>query len=143
MANDKVRLSQVVGVYGPGAMLDLPDRTVLVMGLDKWEMSGIGTFQTIEEPRLARLLQQRLSDEEDSRLSGDRMPEFRTPPIDPSDPTKIPQGIQATVFPRWFACDAVAGDPPNRRRMVRFGDLDPPKRLDYRGEGSKKQKASP
>lgn len=143
MANDKVRLSQVVGVYGPGAMLDLPDRSVLVMGLDKWEMSGVGTFQTIEEPRLARLLHQRLSDDEDGRLSGDRPPEFRTPPIDPGDPAKIPRGIQATVFPRWFACDAVTGDRQNRRRMVRFGDLDPPKRLEHRGEDNKKRKASP
>jgi hypothetical protein len=38
MADDKVRLSQVVGVFGPGAMLDLPERSVLVQGLDHWEM---------------------------------------------------------------------------------------------------------
>ena len=45
MADDKVRLSQVVGVFGPGAMLDLPERSVLVQGLDHWEMFGTGTFQ--------------------------------------------------------------------------------------------------
>ena len=54
MADDKVRMSQVIGVFGPGAMLDLPERSVLVQGLDHWEMFGTGTFKVIEEPRLAR-----------------------------------------------------------------------------------------
>ena len=44
MPNDTVRLSQLVGVFGPGAMLDLPDRSVLVQGLDHWEMGGKRTF---------------------------------------------------------------------------------------------------
>src|ERR1700686_3539089 len=93
MANDKVRLSQVVGVFGPGAMLDLPERSVLVQGLDHWEMFGTGPFHVIEEPRLARLLHQRLSD--DGRLVADRPPELRTPPIDSGDPTRISPGIKA------------------------------------------------
>ena len=67
MADDKVRLSQVVGVFGPGAMLDLPERSVLVQGLDHWEMFGTGTFKVIEEPRLARLLHQRLKDDGQAR----------------------------------------------------------------------------
>jgi hypothetical protein len=97
MADDKVRLSQVVGVFGPGAMLDLPERSVLVQGLDHWEMFGTGTFKVIEEPRLARLLHQRLSD--DGRLVADRPPELRTPPIDAGDPKRKSPGIKATVFP--------------------------------------------
>src|SRR5260370_36755881 len=110
MAEDKVRLSQVIGVFGPGAMLDLPERSVLVQGLDHWEMFGTGTFHVIEEPRLARLLHQRLKD--DGRLVADRPPELRTPPID------------AAVFPRWFACDAIGGDPPNRCRAARLQGLE-------------------
>ena len=141
MAQDKVRLSQVIGVFGPGAMLDLPERSVLVQGLDHWEMFGTGTFHTIEEPRLARLLHQRLKD--DGRLVADRPPELRTPPIDTGDPTRISPGIKATVFPRWFACDAIAGDLPNRRRLARFQDLEPPKRLEHKGDDGKRRKASP
>ena len=38
MANDVLRLSQIFGMFGPGAMLDLPDRSVLVSGLDQWDM---------------------------------------------------------------------------------------------------------
>ena len=56
MAENSVRMSQLVGTFGPGAMLDLPDRSVLVLGIDQWEMQGKGTFQKIEEPRLQRLL---------------------------------------------------------------------------------------
>jgi hypothetical protein len=63
MADDRIRLGQVIGVFGPGAMLDLPERSVLVQGLDQWEMFGTGTFKVIEEPRLARLLHQRLKDD--------------------------------------------------------------------------------
>ena len=66
MAENTIRMSQLVGMFGPGAMLDLPDRSVLVLGLDQWEMQGKGTFQKIEEPRLQRLLHLRLK--EDDRI---------------------------------------------------------------------------
>ena len=112
MADDKIRLGQVIGVFGPGAMLDLPDRSVLVQGLDHWEMFGTGTFKVIEEPRLARLLHQRLKD--DGRLVADRPPELRTPPIDAGDPKRPSPGIKATVFPRWFACDVSTKSAPSR-----------------------------
>lgn len=141
MADDKIRLSQVVGVFGPGAMLDLPERSVLVQGLDDWEMFGTGTFKVIEEPRLARLLHKRLAG--DGRLAADRPPELRTPPIDHGDPKKRSLGIKATVFPRWFVCEAIPGDPPSRRRLVRFQDLNPPNRKEHRGEDNKRRKASP
>ncbi|MDB5541246.1 MAG: hypothetical protein JWQ89_2973, partial [Devosia sp.] len=142
MAHDKVRLGQIVGLYGPGAMLDLPERSVLVRSIDDWEMFGAGTFQSINEPRLSRLLFQRLADQ-DGRLVADHPPELRTPPIDPNDPKRIPPGVKATVFPLWFVCDAIAGDPPHRRRLVRFQDLDPPRRLEHRGDDGKRRKASP
>jgi hypothetical protein len=104
MPDDKIRLSQVVGVFGPGAMLDLPERSVLVQGLDHREMFGTGAFRVIEEPRLARLLHQRLSD--DGRLVADRPPELRTPPIDPGDPRRISPGIKRTCktcqFSAWL-----------------------------------------
>jgi Domain of unknown function (DUF1998) len=141
MADNKVSLSQIVGVFGPGAMLDLPERSVLVLGLDHWEMFGTGTFKVIEEPRLQRLLHQRLKD--DARIVGDRPPELRTPPIDAGDPRRPSPAIKATVFPRWFACDAIVGDPPNRRRLSRFQDLEPPKYLEYKGDDGRRRKASP
>ena len=141
MADNKIRLSQIVGLFGPGAMVDLPERSVLVMGLDSWEMFGTGTFKPIEEPRLQRLLHLRLKD--DARIVGDRPPQFRTPPIDAGDPKRPSPAIKATVFPRWFVCDAGPNDPPNRRRLARFQDLEPPKRLVYKGDDGKGRKTSP
>jgi hypothetical protein len=141
MADDKIRLSQVVGVFGPGAMLDLPERSVLVQGLDDWEMFGTGTFKVIEEPRLARLLYQRLVG--DGRLAADRPPELRTPPIDRGDPRMRSNGIKVSIFPRWFVCETVSGDPVGRRRLVRFQDLHPPSRQEHRGEDNKRRKVSP
>jgi hypothetical protein len=141
MAENSIRMSQLVGTFGPGAMLDLPDRSVLVLGLDHWEMRGKGVFQKIEEPRLQRLLHLRLKD--DDRIVGDRPPDLRTPPINKNDPRVPSPAVRAAVFPRWFACDAIPADAPNRRRLVRFQDLEPPKRADHVGPDGKKRRASP
>ncbi|MET3892701.1 hypothetical protein ABIE41_003777 [Bosea sp. OAE506] len=140
MAENEIRLSQLVGYYGPGAMLDLPDRSVLVLGLDHWDQRR-DAFRLIEEPRLSRLLRLRL--EGDSRLATSGDPQLRTPPLNLRDPRRTSPKIRATIFPRWFACDAIAGDPPNRRRLVRFQQLDAPKRLEHRGDDGKRRQISP
>ena len=141
MADESIRMSQVVGVFGPGAMLDLPERSVVVGGLDRWEMRAPNAFRSIEEPRLARLLHLRLAN--DPRLGVDRPPDLRTPPIDPNDRRAAKPFIELAVFPEWFVCDIIDGDPPGRRRLVRFSDLRPPARKEYVGDDSKKRRASP
>ena len=55
MAKNVLRLSQVVSTFGPGAMIDLPTRSVVVGGLERWDMTG-DSFQVISEPRLAARL---------------------------------------------------------------------------------------
>lgn len=144
MAKDTLRLGQVIGLFGPGAMLDLPDYSVLVMGLQDWEYRGKNAVQPIEEPRLARLLERRLATETDGRFSPGKPLTFRTPPIDPGDP-KMPAGptIKVRLFPQWFSCEAVDGDPPNRRRIVRASDLEPKRLKQYQGEDGKKRQVSP
>lgn len=142
MADEAIRMSQVVGVFGPGAMLDLPERSVVVGGLDRWDMHALGAFRTIEEPRLARLLHQRLAG--DPRLAVDRPPDLRTPPVDPNDQRiRRPPAIEAPVFPEWFVCDAVEDDSPGRRRLVRFADLRPPARKEHVADDGKRRRASP
>ena len=140
MPENQIRLSQLIGYYGPGAMLDLPDRSVLVLGLDHWDQRR-DAFRLIEEPRLSRLLRLRL--EGDNRLATSGDPQLRTPPLDLRDPRRPSPKIRATIFPRWFACDAVPGDPPDRRRLVRFQQLEPPKRLEHRGDDGKRRHVSP
>lgn len=143
MSKDTIRMSQVIGVFGPGAMLDLPDRSVVVGGLEKWDMHVPESFRVIEEPRLERLLKQWLSDPDDPRLAADQMPQLRTPPVDPENMRAPRAVIDAPIFPEWFVCDALDGDPPGQRRLVRFDDLDPPLRKEYRTEGGKKCRVSP
>ena len=56
MTKNAQRLSQVVSTFGPGAMIDLPTRSVVVGGLEQWDMSG-DAFTTIPEPRLTHALE--------------------------------------------------------------------------------------
>ena len=40
MTKNAQRLSQVISTFGPGAMIDLPTRSVVVGGLELWDMRG-------------------------------------------------------------------------------------------------------
>ena len=51
MTDPKLRASQLVTTFGPGAMIDLPDASVIVAGLDHWRYDP-GHLPAIEEPRL-------------------------------------------------------------------------------------------
>jgi hypothetical protein len=125
MSKNAQRLSQVISTFGPGAMVDLPTRSVVIGGLDLWEMRG-GTFTTIPEPRviapIERLLKQL------GRLPETKNLSLRTPPVTDGRPGQLPAGIRAPVFPAWFVCEHVeivtaAGKPARRRRLVRWQDL--------------------
>lgn len=84
----QIRQSQVVTTFGPGAMLDLPNYSVLVAGLDHWQQGD-----EIHEPRLIAKLRHLLD-----------LPNLRlySPPPDREDPTAPPTGITAWQFPEWF-----------------------------------------
>ena len=36
MSDTQLRASQIITTFGPGAMVDFPDASVLVAGLDHW-----------------------------------------------------------------------------------------------------------
>ena len=141
MANDKLRLSQVVGTFGPGAMLDLPDRSVLVGGLNRWDLGSKDASRIITELRLSQLLQRRL--EGDGRVAAGRPLTLRTPPAQPDDKAGWTPGIAATIFPEWFVCDSPSPENARRRRLVKFPELDPGDRRTYRDDAGKKQNVSP
>jgi hypothetical protein len=126
MSRNAQRLSQVVSTFGPGAMIDLPTRSVIVGGLDLWEMRG-DAFTTIPEPRLTMRLEQLLKDQ--GRLEQSKSLSLRTPPVSDSRPGRLPSYIIAPVFPAYFVCEQVEtsvvdGKPTRRRRLVRWQDLD-------------------
>ncbi len=52
-----LRQSQLVLGFGPGAMVDLPTRSVVIGGLDLWHMRERGSWRPIHEPRAAAVLE--------------------------------------------------------------------------------------
>jgi hypothetical protein len=135
MAKDVLRLSQVVGMFGPGAMLDLPERSVIVSGLDDWDMRGPNAFRPIQEPRLIDYLRERLT--ADGRWPTGRQLSLRTPPVGSNDPRNQSPSIQVRVFPTWFTADAPTPEDARRRRMVRWTELDPVRRREWVDEGKR------
>ena len=85
----EIRQSQLVTTFGPGSMVDLPNHSVLIAGLDAWTAGG----QPISEPRLSRKLAAVLE-----------VPsvDLKTPPPADDDPTAPQRGITAFQFPEWF-----------------------------------------
>jgi hypothetical protein len=103
-----MRQSQVITTFGPGAMLDLPNHSVLVGGLDYWQ----GQNEEIIEPRLTAKIQALLE-----------LPSLKlfAPPPDQEDPTAPQTGISAWQFPEWFITQEIAAFDQNagvRSRML-------------------------
>ena len=125
MTKNAQRLSQLISTFGPGAMIDLPTRSVVVGGLEQWDMRG-DAFTTIPEPRLTMRLEQLLKDQ--GRLDQGARLSLRTPPVSADRNHGIPRGVAAPVFPTWFVCEQVetvtsGTRTVRRRRLVRWQDL--------------------
>jgi hypothetical protein len=108
----QIRQSQVVTTFGPGAMLDLPEHSVLVAGLDYWTSKG----DEIVEPRLTDRLAAILE-----------VPRIQLyPPPSDAEETALDaanvSGITGWQFPEWFITQDVEGDtkaaPIRSRRLV-------------------------
>lgn len=92
-----VRPSQLLWTYGPGALIDLPNLSVLTMGLERWDEQRC---VPIEEARLLDAVK---------RVLGNQVTRLRMPPIKPDDKidpfspeAKI--GVPVRPFPRWLRC---------------------------------------
>jgi hypothetical protein len=118
----ELRLSQIITTFGPGAMVDLPTRSVIIGGLERWDMRE-GNWRSISEPRASQLLQERLVST--GRIQPGITLGLRTPPLDPQLIGREPPGIAATVFPCWFVTEAHEQTASGRRRrLVRWSQLD-------------------
>ena len=87
----QIRQSQLITSFGPGSMMDLPNHSVLMGGLDSWSTGG----DEIIEPRLVDKLKSLF----DPPLQALKL---FSPPPDPDDPTAPQTGITAWQFPEWF-----------------------------------------
>ena len=101
MANQVLRVgelrpNQLLHTYGVGAVADLPNLSVVVAGLDDWELAN---SLIVTEGRLLAAVQAQL---------GPQVETLRTPPYKPesSDPfgdwARI--GVPVRLFPRWLRC---------------------------------------
>jgi len=79
----ELRPSQIITTFGPGAVVDLPDISVVLAGSNFWT---IGAEQEVDEPRLRSLL---------------RVNRFYRPPVKSDEGVG---GIPSFVFPRYVRC---------------------------------------
>ena len=138
MAKNELRLSQLIRTFGPGSMVDLPAHSVVVGGLEQWEMRG-EAFVTLSEPRLQARLEQFLKGsqrlDEGARLS------LRMPPAILDTRAIDTNGVTAPIFPAWFVCNDAepsAAGALRRRRLVRWRDLDAKTRDKFQFEDGRK-----
>lgn len=95
----EVRPSQALTTYGVGSLVDLPNMSVMVMGLDDWATSHCAE---ITEERLLRSAQ---------NILGPQVAQFRSPPRGEEVGSKVNWfdesrliGIPVAPFPRWMVC---------------------------------------
>lgn len=95
------RPSSLLYTYGPGAIMDLPNFSIMPAGLGDWEpiWKRRGHIPTISEPRLLNVVRLHL---------GPQVEELRKYPWQPKRTGMSNEGsdlgIPARVFPQWFRC---------------------------------------
>jgi Domain of unknown function (DUF1998) len=95
----KIRRSQLITAYGPGAMVDLIDDAVVIGGLDFWQGEGM---RVLPESRLCASINARRRQQGAKELRTDAP--FREPPSCDDQQPRKGSGIRAVEFPSWFVC---------------------------------------
>ncbi len=92
-----VRPSQLLWTYGPGALVDLPNLSVVTQGLDRWD---VARCRPVEEARLLAAVR---------RTLGPQVSRLYLPPI--ADDENVDRfsaeakvGVPVLSFPRWLRC---------------------------------------
>ncbi|UTV80127.1 DUF1998 domain-containing protein [Acidithiobacillus sp. YTS05] len=92
----ELRPSQLIFTFGIGSLVDLPNMSVLVMGLDDWDTRYC---KEVEEDRLVAAVQKRF---------GTQTAKLYLPPIKldgmDKDPAAPAIGVPVVPFPRWMRC---------------------------------------
>lgn len=129
----QLRQSQLVTTFGPGAMVDLVDRAVVIGGLEHWFWGKAG-YVALDDPRLRRSLVPRLK-ALDPDLDLAREGYFRMPPEGDRDNPSTIVGIRALEFPKWFVCQSC-------RRLARAAEGFEDKKGRYQHECAKNKRSS-
>lgn len=92
----EIRPSQLIFTFGVGSLVDLPNMSALVMGLDDWDTRYC---KEIEEDRLVAAIQKRLG----AQLTKLYLPPMKLDGMD-KDPAAPAVGAPVAPFPRWLRC---------------------------------------
>lgn len=112
----ELRPSQLLHTYGVGAIVDLPNISAMVMGLEDWSFDA---SQTIVEDRLLAAVRHQL---------GDQVQRLVSAPIPPQEAGFARRldgpsvGVPVTAFPRWMRCPSCSKLGP---RLPGIFDLKP------------------
>ena len=113
MADNILRQSQLITTYGPGAMIDLPDCSVIVSGLQDWSHLR---REKVDEPRLVAKLQ---------RLLDVPSLDLWTPPRHEEN-ARHAAPVGARIFPTWFIVkDAKPSPPRSAAAASQAGAMEP------------------
>lgn len=132
-SDGQLRQSQLVSTFGPGAMVDLVDRAVVIGGLEHWSYGPKG-YVALDDPRLRRSLIPRLK-ALDPDLDLAREGYFRMAPEGDARNHHPSVGVRALEFPRWFVCQKC-------RRLARASEQFENKNGRYRHECAKNKWSS-
>ena len=91
-----IRPSQAIHSYGVGSLIDLPNLSALVGGLDRWD---VDRQEVVTEDRLLAAVRTRLGDQVEALRSLPAEPQTNDPY---GDWSRV--GVPVTVFPRWLRC---------------------------------------
>lgn len=98
----QIRLSQLVTTFGPGAMVDLVHRAVVIGGLEHWQWLD-NKWESLDYSRLRRSLVPRLKALA-PELDLAQADYFRKPPAADANDPSLRCGVRALEFPRWLVC---------------------------------------
>jgi len=115
VSRDQLRASQLVTTFGPGAMVDLPDASILVAGLDNWSYDP-NSLPTVDEPRLVEKLRE---------LVGIPLLTLRRPPPANDFPGGPKPAVTGWRFPAWVIVQKTerTSKGHRRRRLVNLNTL--------------------
>jgi len=119
----QIRRSQAIITWGAGSLIDLPNSSAIVGGLEGWPK--VDLLQEIVDPRLTRKL---------TLMTGVQSPPLFAPPADETAPGAKKLGIDVWRFPRWMVVQEQSGENQRERsrRLVHRKSLDEKGRFDGR-----------
>lgn len=131
----ELRPSQLIFTFGVGSLVDLPNFSAMIMGLDDWDTRYC---KEIEEDRLLAAVQKRLG----TQLNKLYMPPIKLDDMD-RDPAAPAIGVPVVPFPRWMRCslcDTLATVESGVFKLVQ--DRYRPDRTEYVHQGCLKSQGS-